>query len=62
MNERLMCRHCGDVIGTYEPMIVVIDGRVHATSILAERDREGPLGEHYHEACYAQLTDQATES
>jgi hypothetical protein len=51
------CRHCGDVIGVYERMIVVAEGRGRMTSRAAERDRGGLddaelLGDCYHHPCY----------
>jgi hypothetical protein len=52
-DDRLRCAHCGDVIGAYEPMIVILDGEAHATSRSAEQSR-GTGGEHYHQGCYAE--------
>ena len=46
--------HCGDVIGAYEPMILVEDGRPRKTSTSAEQDRDPHAGECYHVACYPQ--------
>jgi hypothetical protein len=45
------CRRCGDVIGVYEPMVVVAEGRAHVTSRAAERGGP-PAGDWYHEDCY----------
>jgi hypothetical protein len=45
------CRHCGDVIGVYEPMIVITDGRARSTSRAAEIEAGGPLEQCYHDAC-----------
>jgi hypothetical protein len=46
------CKHCGDVIGAYEPMVVIDAGRPRGTSRAAE---DGALlEESYHEACYLQ--------
>ena len=53
MDEKLRCTRCGDVIGTYEPLVVLLDGRACDTS-KAEMDDGDPLGECYHRACYAQ--------
>jgi len=61
LNERPTCRHCGDVIGSYEPMIVVSDDQVYATSILAARGDETLPCHHYHEACYTQLPKPGAE-
>ena len=46
--------HCGDVIGAYEPMILVEDGKPRKTSTSAEQDRGPHAGECYHAACYPQ--------
>jgi hypothetical protein len=52
MDEKLRCVSCGDVIGAYEPLIVLLDGRARSTSKAAEADGRGPLGESYHRACF----------
>jgi hypothetical protein len=54
MIRTLRCRHCEDVIGVYEPMIVLDNGRARDTSRAAEQDDAGLVGECYHSACYAQ--------
>ncbi len=49
------CVHCGDVIGAYEPMILVKDGKPRKTSTSAEQDRDDPhAGERYHATCHPQ--------
>ena len=50
--EVLRCRHCGDVVGSYEPLVVLLDGRARVTSKAAEPDIKAKPGEHYHRACY----------
>jgi hypothetical protein len=40
MNGTLRCQDCEDVIGVYEPMIVLIDGQARSTSRAAEKDTE----------------------
>jgi hypothetical protein len=52
--EKPHCAHCGDVIGAYEPMIVVVDGEPRKTSATAEHDRDLHPGDCYHAACYQQ--------
>jgi len=52
------CRHCGDVIGAYEPMIVLRGGQARKTSRAAERDAGVSAHECYHDACYAQAHDE----
>jgi len=53
MSGVLRCVECADVIGVYEPLVMVERGGVRLTSLAAE----GPLayrGEgQYHAACYA---------
>lgn len=52
MDELSRCAHCGEVIGVYEPLVVIEDSRVRRTSYAAEphlADRHGPR---YHHACY----------
>jgi hypothetical protein len=52
MNRTVRCRHCEDVIGVYEPMIVLCDGRARGTSRAAEPSVGDDAGECYHRACY----------
>ena len=49
----LVCDRCGDVIGIYEPTVVV-DGEPRETSRAAEPDLGERPGPRYHRACYAQ--------
>jgi hypothetical protein len=57
MEELLRCAHCEDVIGVYEPTIVLRDGAPHGTSAAAERDVQVLLdGECYHLACFTPAT------
>jgi hypothetical protein len=48
------CHHCGDVIGVYEPMTVLVRGEARRTSRAAERHTGTLDGECYHSACYAE--------
>ncbi|MFI5037083.1 MAG: hypothetical protein ACHP93_01225 [Solirubrobacterales bacterium] len=52
------CHHCGDVIGAYEPMIVLAEGEARRTSRAAERAAGAPMRECYHSACYSQAHDE----
>jgi hypothetical protein len=52
MTEMVRCAHCGDIIGVYEPMVRVEDGRARRTSALAERGADGPPAPSFHDACY----------
>jgi hypothetical protein len=49
---RLICDHCADVIGVYEPVVVVSDCEVRNTSRAAEPALGLEHGELYHRACY----------
>lgn len=54
-DERLRCDACGDVIGVYEPLIVVQPDGPLCTSAMRLEDVRAPR---YHRACYATvLTD-----
>jgi hypothetical protein len=61
IDEQLHCAYCGDVIGAYEPLVVLLDGRARSTSKAAETDNDGPLGECYHRACFERKHDQLDE-
>jgi hypothetical protein len=52
--EKPHCVHCGDVIGAYEPMILIEDGKPRKTSTSAEQNRDRHASDHYHMACYPQ--------
>ena len=49
------CRHCGDVIGVYEPIVVREGGEFRETARAAEPGLPLVHGEHYHRACHAAL-------
>ncbi|MGD0455392.1 MAG: hypothetical protein ABSB69_17535 [Solirubrobacteraceae bacterium] len=53
--EPLRCRHCGDVIGVYEPLVALAEGRVCETSLAATADCVDPDAICYHRACYVLL-------
>ena len=52
MDLALRCRRCGDVIGTYEPMIVLENGNARETSKAADPKAASEWSEHYHRDCY----------
>lgn len=54
MSKRPYCECCGDVIGAYEPMILLEDGKPRKTSVATEQGTNRAPGEHYHAACYPQ--------
>lgn len=51
--ESFRCKHCGEVIGVYEPLVVCAKGAARTTSRAAEPDLELRGATHYHRACYA---------
>jgi len=58
------CRHCGDVIGVYEPLVLVDeDGISRVGSCAAEPGLASEPGERYHHPCYlaAVLARDATD-
>ena len=48
------CRRCGDVIGAYEPMVLLDGGRARRTSRAAESAPTHADAECFHEHCYAE--------
>jgi hypothetical protein len=50
--EQWRCAHCADLIGAYEPMVTVEDGRARRTSRTAELRAGRLASEAYHHACY----------
>ncbi len=53
MGGPLKCRGCGDVIGFYEPLVLLVQGQARTTSAAAEPQVGDAPGEHFHRACYA---------
>ncbi|MFI5004164.1 MAG: hypothetical protein ACHQE6_04040 [Solirubrobacterales bacterium] len=51
-NGRLRCRLCGDVIGVYEPLVMLLGGHPLRTSLAAEPSLAGAVGDAYHGGCY----------
>jgi hypothetical protein len=49
------CGHCGQVIGVYEPLIRVVEGRAQETSRLLDPEVAEADGRCYHRACYERL-------
>jgi hypothetical protein len=52
MNQVLRCAHCGDVIGVYEPLVIVDQAGMRLSSRAAEPGLVGDLAEHYHRSCH----------
>lgn len=51
--EPMRCGHCGDVIGVYEPLILVREGQARITSAAAEPHIYEEPGERFHSACHS---------
>jgi hypothetical protein len=49
----MICGHCGDVIGVYEPLVVLLEGEARETSRAADPQLAAERGEHYHRDCYS---------
>jgi hypothetical protein len=54
VEEAARCAHCGDVIGVYEPLVTLVEGRAHETSLAAEASCAERDVERFHRACYHQ--------
>jgi hypothetical protein len=52
MKDELRCPHCGDLIGVYEPLITVTDGRPHETSRAAHPNPGAGGAQCFHRRCY----------
>jgi len=59
-DQKLRCAHCGDVIGTYESIVALVDGEAHETSkaVVTAGGRRPPSA-CYHAGCYASLDERA---
>lgn len=49
---QMTCDHCAEVIGVYEPVVVVDEGEARETSRAAEPGVACEQGQRYHRACY----------
>jgi len=52
MTEIMRCRHCGDVIGAYEPLVALRDGQPQVGSRLTLEDRQWGEAACYHRRCF----------
>jgi hypothetical protein len=52
MDEPLRCTHCGDIIGVYEALVAISDGRAYETSPAAGAPGAGHRTDCFHRACY----------
>ena len=48
----MRCHDCGERIGVYEPLVVLLDGHARETSRAAATDPAGLRGDCYHRRCY----------
>jgi hypothetical protein len=56
MRDQLRCRQCGDLIGVYEPLILLEHGQLLETSRAAYPNRaEG--GQCFHRKCWQELPE-----
>ncbi|HME03914.1 MAG TPA: hypothetical protein VKG38_12910 [Solirubrobacteraceae bacterium] len=55
MKTPLRCHHCDDVIGMYEPMVVLCDGQARDSSRSVEPDGGGLGSECYHRDCFVRV-------
>ena len=53
---RLRCRHCQDVIGTYEPMVLETRHGPRETSLAAEPGLDETSDPCFHRACYGEAS------
>jgi hypothetical protein len=53
---RLRCRHCEDVIGAYEPMVLTTPNGPLQTSLASEPGLYGSEAPCFHRACYAEAS------
>jgi hypothetical protein len=51
------CARCGEVIGVYEPLVVVEGGGPRDSSLAAEPALSGARSELYHRGCHAVLAE-----
>lgn len=47
----MRCHHCGDVIGIYEPLVLLSESDRRETSLAAEPDLAVGASSVYHSAC-----------
>ena len=52
-SEQLLCHKCNEVIGVYEPLIMLLDGQVVETSRANTDGTRHQRGISYHGSCFA---------
>ena len=55
--DNIHCPHCGDVIGVYEPLIVIVEGEAVQTSRAATQGELTLAGPYYHASCFMRARD-----
>jgi len=55
MEMAFRCQHCEEVIGMYEPMVVIDEAGARSSARLDEQAGAGPPGECYHRDCYVRV-------
>jgi hypothetical protein len=50
--QLLRCSDCEEVIGVYEPLVLVMGGHARTTSRAAEPKLQSSFGTYYHRDCY----------
>jgi hypothetical protein len=53
--ETIRCLGCGDVIGVYEPMVLVLDDEAHVTSGAAANRQIPAHARRFHAPCFGLL-------
>lgn len=54
-SETVLCLRCGDVIGVYEPMVLLLDDEARVTSGAAASRRIPAHARRFHAACFGLL-------
>jgi hypothetical protein len=52
MEKPMRCLHCGDIIGVYEPLVALSEGRALETSLAAGTVSSERDASCYHRHCY----------
>jgi hypothetical protein len=55
----IRCRHCGEVIGVYEPLVAVEGESSRESSLAREPSLASAPTAHYHRNCHQQLFPRA---
>lgn len=56
--DEVVCRHCGDRIGVYEPLVALTDGQARETSRAADPQAAAGAALCYHRECFERLRDE----